>query len=181
MNDNNKKGNTVLLTIIAVATLLVAVVGATFAYFTATVTGNDTASSVLVTTAKIGTITYENGQELKLENALPGSEKSIDFTIKSDTTSTDGVRYSIKWVDVTNDFTTTSDLVYTLNGQIETGSKGGTLVNTATTEQEVPANPNTIGSGILMPGETHKYTLKVTFKETYSDQNILFQIIYNLC
>ena len=60
MNET-KKGNTVLLTVIAVATLLVAVVGATFAYFTASVAGNDTASSVVVKTAQIGTITYTNG------------------------------------------------------------------------------------------------------------------------
>ena len=33
-----EKKNTILLTVIAVATLLVAVVGATFAYFTATAT-----------------------------------------------------------------------------------------------------------------------------------------------
>ena len=35
------KKNTVLLTVIAVATLLVAVVGATFAYFSARVTENN--------------------------------------------------------------------------------------------------------------------------------------------
>ena len=37
---NNGKGNMILLTIIAVATLLVAVIGATFAYISATKNGN---------------------------------------------------------------------------------------------------------------------------------------------
>lgn len=37
MGEERKNGNTVLLTVIGVATLLVALVGATFAYFTATV------------------------------------------------------------------------------------------------------------------------------------------------
>lgn len=62
------KKNTMLLTVIAVATLLVAVVGATFAYFTVaqstagatTVTGN-------VGGDKIGTITLAGGQPLYLE------------------------------------------------------------------------------------------------------------------
>ena len=71
MNDNTKKGNTVLLTIIAVATLLVAVVGATFAYFTASVQNDGNPQSVIVNTAKIGTITYKNGNNVTLKDALP--------------------------------------------------------------------------------------------------------------
>ena len=52
---------TMLLTVIAVATLLVAVVGATFAYFSLTVdsTGNTTKGTVA--TDKIGTVTFEKG------------------------------------------------------------------------------------------------------------------------
>ena len=40
MNEN--KSNTLLLTVIGVATLLVAVVGASFAYFTAQLSGTET-------------------------------------------------------------------------------------------------------------------------------------------
>ena len=62
MSENsNRKGNTILLTVIAVATLLVAVVGATFAYFTASVSGNESAKSVIVNAATIGTITFADG------------------------------------------------------------------------------------------------------------------------
>ena len=39
------KKNTMLLTVIAIATLLVAVVGATFAYFSVTATNNATATT----------------------------------------------------------------------------------------------------------------------------------------
>ena len=48
-----QKSNTVILTIILSATFLVVMVGATFAYFTAKVSGNDTASSVIVNTASL--------------------------------------------------------------------------------------------------------------------------------
>lgn len=55
----NKK-NTILLTVIAVATLLVAVVGATFAYFTASVaqetTGNVTVSTRTAASSEFGVI-----------------------------------------------------------------------------------------------------------------------------
>ena len=51
-----ERRNTVLLTVIAVATLLVAVVGATFAYFTATQSAIDP-SEMTVTTADVDTVT----------------------------------------------------------------------------------------------------------------------------
>lgn len=167
--DNNKKGNTVLLTVIAVATLLVAVVGATFAYFTATVTGNDTASSVVVSTAKVGTITYTNGNELTLTNAYPGATASITFTVASANDSTTNVKYGIAWDSITNGFVTKSDLVYTLTGS--NSGNAGTVINVAS-ETQVPDTAGTIAStGVLAPGETHTYTLTVTFKETGVDQN----------
>ena len=46
-----EKKNTILLTVIAVATLLVAVVGATFAYFTATNSTSGEGGTTDVTTA----------------------------------------------------------------------------------------------------------------------------------
>ncbi len=60
-----EKKNTILLTVIAVATLLVAVVGATFAYFTATVTDNrntdaDSGKTNLTTSNVAGTTTVAN-------------------------------------------------------------------------------------------------------------------------
>ena len=57
MKDN--KGTTVLLTVIGIATLLVAVVGATFAYFSATVKETYTdedGKDVVVQAATVGTI-----------------------------------------------------------------------------------------------------------------------------
>lgn len=76
MNENGGKNNTILLTVIAIATLLVVVTGATFAYFAAVVRGNDTASSISIRAAETGhTITLSGGQEVKLENIYP---KGID-------------------------------------------------------------------------------------------------------
>lgn len=61
-----EKKNTVLLTIIAVATLLVAVVGATFAYFTAT--GNDSVeTSATVKTYTTSTAGMDGGAAINLE------------------------------------------------------------------------------------------------------------------
>lgn len=53
------KKNTMLLTVIAVATLLVAVVGATFAYFSVNA-GDESVTNATVTTPKIGTVSLAN-------------------------------------------------------------------------------------------------------------------------
>lgn len=53
-----------LLTALSIATLLVAVVGATFAYFTATVTDGDKGSSVIIQTATLSII-YHDGNNLQ--------------------------------------------------------------------------------------------------------------------
>ena len=52
-----EKKNTMLLTVIAVATLLVAVVGATFAYFSLTVSGEATNTTAKVGTSNLGMVT----------------------------------------------------------------------------------------------------------------------------
>ena len=154
MNET-KKGNTVLLTVIAVATLLVAVVGATFAYFTASVAGNDTASSVVVKTAQIGTITYTNGNEVKLENAYPGAtSETKTFTVAADASATANVNYSLNWTNVTNGFVNKEDLVYTLTGANSDASNTTTTLVTKTNEVAPSAN-TLIGSSVLKPGETH--------------------------
>ena len=70
--ENNKQ-NTLLLTVISVATLLVAVIGATFAYFTANV--NDTETSAVILTTATLTINYEGGT-----NGLVTNSTSVEPT-----------------------------------------------------------------------------------------------------
>lgn len=60
-----EKKNTMLLTVIAVATLLVAVVGATFAYYSVVTSNNAETRTVSATTPKLGTVSLTS-----LENDL---------------------------------------------------------------------------------------------------------------
>ncbi len=110
MENKNNKRNTILLTIIGIATLLVAIVGATFAYFTATVTGNSEADNVKVTTDTYG-LNIEGLGDGKIEllnQGLPQSEKGQDYTkelnfsIKS--SSNDSHQISISFENVSNNF-----------------------------------------------------------------------------
>ena len=152
--------------------------GATFAYFTASVTGNENASSVIVKAANLGTITFKDGSEITLENALPGASQSKTFNITSTTKSTSGVKYGVQLIDITSDFQPLSDLVYTLTG-VKSGAESteGTLISGtdgdgAHSELAI-LNTGTmdLGTGTIMPGETHQYTFTIKFKETGSDQN----------
>ena len=59
---NNNKGNMILLTIISVATLLVAVIGATFAYFNISINSKDSDTTIEVTN---GTISIEYADNAK--------------------------------------------------------------------------------------------------------------------
>ncbi len=64
------KKNTMLLTVIAVATLLVAVVGATFAYFAIGATATNNAKTTITGStenANVGTVTLTGNETLKME------------------------------------------------------------------------------------------------------------------
>ncbi|MBP3445263.1 MAG: hypothetical protein J6K23_04935 [Bacilli bacterium] len=85
MNENGGKNNTILLTVIAIATLLVVVTGATFAYFAAVVRGNDTASSISITASETGqTLTLGGGEEVSLTNIYPkGTAAGSEWVTKN--------------------------------------------------------------------------------------------------
>ncbi len=163
-----KNKQTIFLSAIAIVTLLVAIIGATFAYFSAIVTGNEEASSVEVTTATLG-ISYTNGNEIKMIKVFPGATSGDKtFTVASEGATVDQV-YTINWEVATFDFTNKEDLVYSLSG---TADSTGTPVETKIDEpMPTSTGVTAIGDGTLKPDETHTYTLNVKFKETGSNQN----------
>ena len=99
--DNNK-GQTIFLSVIGIATLLVAIIGATFAYFSITVTGNEQASSIFVTTATLGQINFVDGTQIKwdkvnLEKGGTDKTESKTFTVENTaaTALTSDVTYDV--------------------------------------------------------------------------------------
>ena len=97
-----EKKNVVFLTVLAVATLLTAVVGTTFAYFTATVSGNNTVNETVITTPTLGVV-YNDGTALATgTNITPGWSETKTITVKN--TSGINVDYTINWTSVTNGF-----------------------------------------------------------------------------
>ena len=152
------KGNKVLLTIIAVATLLVSVVGATFAYFTAVLTtGSD--EQMVIKTAVIGTI-FEGGNEIVIPNVSPQIEdKPLEpagqelghtkvFTITATGSAPEGTEnhYKLGMEVVKNTFAA-GDLKYSLTYNGIRSEANGTPA-TDKEKTDVPTNPTDVTQSV---------------------------------
>lgn len=174
-----EKKNVVFLTVLAVATLLTAVVGTTFAYFTATVSYvNNVAPQVTnITTATLG-VAYDDGTAVVATNSqvVPGWSTTKTVTVTNN--SNVPVTYRLLWADVTNGF------VKENAGTTESPNMVDNFVYRATVTSsgsDTPANISeaamptsdvaiTAASGVSIPaGATHTYAF--TFEYKYQDYN----------
>src|SRR5574344_2807557 len=156
MKKNNK------LIVFGISTILlvvVAVVGLTYAFFTASVEGNDTAKETEITTGTLK-LRLTDTNVMDMDNDMTGRTESKTFTVKNigDTSAS----YDILLTDVSTSFIG-SDLVYTITSNNDGGSK---------TETVLPNTDETIIENVVIDaGITQTYTLTITFKETGLDQN----------
>ena len=168
MKDSNKT----ILSILVVALLIIAVVGASYAFFTARVSGAETYSTIVV---KAGTmdISYNGGANIEALNVAPGWSSTKTFTVTGNNTTSATMAYNIT-LKVTNNTFSTGALTYTLSGSKSSGGTG-TLASNISTAASIATGASTtvIGSGSFLnkPGEIHTYTLTVSFPETGENQN----------
>ncbi len=166
MNENGGKSSTILLTVIGIATLLVVVTGATFAYFAAIVNGTDNATSIQITASQNGTkISLEGGEALDLTNIYPRTEAwaTKDITLKNDAVaeSSTTATYTFYMNVDTNSFED-GDLQFTFTKKGETESTTKTKLGAAGTKGETATS---IATGTVNIGTANviTYTLKVYF------------------
>ena len=165
----NQKRQSTFLVVVGIATLLVAIVGATFAYFSITVAGNDTASSIRITTQYVGSVTFLDGTDINVTKIYPGWSATKNFVIENKEEEANGeISYAIVLDVTTNTISpfAAGSFVYTLSG---TSDGGGTTINVD--ETPVPTADETMNGGILIGKDTHSYTFSITLEETGSDQN----------
>lgn len=166
MNETEEKKierHTLLIYIIAILTLLVAIIGATFAWFSAKIIGNENASSVLIKSSSL-TIEYLASNEINEKNIGPGFSKNLTFTISNNSGGTAG--YKLYWLVGTNEFVG-NDLVYSLTA---TSNKTGDKFVTAN-QTVIPKVTEQIGTGVIPTGNVQTYTLNVSFLNRDADQN----------
>lgn len=176
----NNRGQSIFLSVVGIATLLVAIIGATFAYFSITVNGNDTASSIHVTTATLGNVTFDGtGAGVSIENVYPGWTTTKTFTIQAaGADSTSAIQYLVT-LDVAttgNTLLNGADFVYTLatddtNAYLGASGTTNQLSTTASAEQQMPGASATLAHGTLDGNERITYTMVITLKETNIPQD----------
>lgn len=153
------KGQTVFLSVVGIATLIVAIIGATFAYFTTGMTGSN--ASVSATTAKVGAISF-TADAVSATAVLPGwssGTKNVKVTLGP---SDVAVKYTCTLNMTANPLT---DLTLTLGGTNAVSASAGTLATGAKSFQ--------IASGTINASATSQTvttTYQLSFPETGADQ-----------
>lgn len=154
-----EKKNVVFLTVLAIATLLTAVVGTTFAYFTANI-NNSANTATTIRSASIA-VSYSDGATVNFSEIVPGW--AYVKTVSVANNSSAPVVYSINWVDVTNDSKFT-DLTYTVYKNAE---NAGTQTATANFIQASDQTTTEVVDGVTRVSVTSTGTTNITYSTKY--------------
>jgi len=187
----NKK-STVAITVVGIVALVIAIIGATYAYFTAQVryVGPPGGSDIIATAATLGEITFDAGPRIELINAFPGDSMSNVFKVSADPNATNGVAYEVRIRITENDFEnvnnyhTDSPFVQgrdftnlrihgnLTSGDFVQGPVDSAFANIPVGIGDLRAGPGYIREGqtgdflfastIIYPGEVHEWNLVLT-------------------
>ena len=149
-----------------VALLLLLTTGLSYAYFSASISGNENAKNVAVEAGTLSLV-YTDGPEIKAQNIKPGWSTTKEVSVKN--TGTLEANYNIIWQSLTNEITN-NEIVISATCQRLNAS--GTVEGTCEPISQATISDMTIAKKIsIESGITHKYTLTILFKETNADQN----------
>ena len=174
MNEmtTEKINKTLVLSIVTVVAFILAIFGVTYAFFSISVSGNETASSIIVEVADLGIVTFNDGNVINAQGIypmMPEERITKTFSIVSVENNVD-VDYTIYLTVTANNFLQEYDneFTYTLNG---TSTNGGET--TENVDELVPeVGKHVIGIGVLKAyGDTHNYTFTIGLNEVGSNQN----------
>ena len=122
------KGQTIFLSIIGIATLLVAIIGATFAWFSITVTGNENPSDIVITSGTLGQVSFVDGTNIEIDNLMPGNYTTKTFTVsQTDTQATGKIAYNIVLNVKANTLTPNANHQFVHSLKSSGNTNGGTL------------------------------------------------------
>ncbi len=175
--EKRDKRQSVFLIVISLLTLFFAVVGASFAYFTIVVQGNEEASSVMIKSVKLGQVIFQDGQEISLLEIYPGDYATKTFTIENTGSNVDmPIHYSVYLVQSTNEFA--SKGIADFRHEIVSSSKTSTsdesvlgVLNSTTVPSPATSTTTPIFTGTLYGNDKHTYEYKIGLIESNSNQN----------
>ena len=152
--------------VVAFLLLVVIALGISYAWFSAIITGNDTAKNNRVVTGDLE-LTYIDTNEISLDNVIPGDSFTKEVSVKN--TGTLDVKYNLVWQSLTNTITNDELVIEATCKRLNSsGTEDGTCESIS--RKAVSSNKIKLNIGIE-PGITHVYTVKVTFIDTGEPQN----------
>ena len=152
--------------LILIISVLILLIGVSFAYFSLEITGNDTAKYNTITTGDLK-LTFTDTNALTLDNALPGDSATKTISVKN--TGTIDTSYNIVWQELTNTITNDELVIEATCKRLNTSN---TEEGTCESISQKVVSSNKLKLNIpIEAGITHEYTLKLTFIDTGSTQN----------
>ena len=152
--------------LILIISVLILLIGVSFAYFSLEITGNDTAKYNTITTGELK-LTFTDTNALTLTDALPGDSATKTISVKN--TGTIDTSYNIVWKEFTNTITN-DELV--IEATCKRLNSSNTEEGTCESISQKVVSSNKLKLNIpIEAGITHEYTLKLTFIDTGSTQN----------
>ena len=146
--------------------LLIMTTGLSYAYFSASVKGNENAKDMVVEAGTLSLV-YTDGPEIKVQNIKPGWSTTKEALVKNNGTLE--ANYNIIWQSLTNEVAN-NEMVISATCQRLNAS--GIVEGTCESISQAPISDMTIAKKIsIESGITHKYTFTILFKETNADQN----------
>jgi len=150
------------INLIASIIVMITVIGFSAAYYIAQLSKSGDNANAIMLTKTLG-LRFTDGPEFNLNGALPGQKTIKTFSVQNTGNVTSS--YNLAFVDVVNELTRKSDLVYTISS-----TNNGYSNNT---EQNVPDSNYTFASNITIPANTTQtYTLIVEYKNVSINQNV---------
>ena len=164
------RGQTIFLSIIGIATLLVAIIGATFAWFSITVTGNDNPTDIVITSSNLGQVSFNDGTAIDLGKLMPGNFTTKTFTVsQTDPSATGRISYNIMLNVRANTLTPNADGQFVHSLKSKGNTNGGVLATLDATP--VPEKSIVIGSGVIEGYEVHEYEYTIGLNNINANQN----------
>ena len=146
--------------------LLIMTTGLSYAYFSASVKGNENAKDMVVEAGTLSLV-YTDGPEIKAQNIKPGWSTTKEVSVKNNGTL--GAYYNVIWQSLTN---TISNNELVLSATCQRLNASGIVEGTCESISQAAISDMTIAKRVsIESGITHKYTFTILFKETNVDQN----------
>lgn len=157
---NNYKKTLIIITAILILGMTTIT---SYAYFVASLIGNDSAYDTVITSGEMA-LMLNDGEQVGLNNAIPGDSVTKEFSVKN--TGTVETTYNAYFSELLNQFEDKNDLVYTL-----TSENGCPNSNETVVPSEVGEQSKLISNCTIKPNQIHNYQLTITFKNDNTNQD----------